>query len=423
MTHHTLQPTVLITPSHPAAPAAGGTLDVLVRVQAPKKPEHGDLAIRPRTPLRCVEYIAAGLTPQDQLAVVAYDDQVQVPVQLTAGGNAAAIRARLEGLDDGGSTDLFAGWEQGARLLEQGAAGTLSRVLLLSDGQANHGLCDAAQIEKHVAAWQARGVTTTTVGLGRAFNEDLMIAMSRAGGGQQYYGQTAEDLHAGFDEELSLLQALFLRQLRLKLVPAAGVICEPLGVVHTEPDGRVRLPDVAWGAEAWLLVRLHLSPAQDTDPSQPQPLLAVAFEALGDDGADLVQLDAMLSLPRVSAGDFKGMPEDELVARRRQEVEFAGRVEQARALLHAGDAKGAQRLLDRLGKDVAAHPWLKALGEALQRLAKEDPEMSAKEMRYSVMRASRSLAALDEHVLIHANEASIPAYLLRKTEEGKGKHR
>ena len=95
---------------------------------------------------------------------------------------------------------------------------------------------------------------TTTVGLGRGFNEDLMIGMARAGGGLQYYGQTAEDLYDNFDEELALLQSLYLRQLHLKLTPADGVIAEPLGVVEVMPNGQYRLSDLAWGAESWLLV-------------------------------------------------------------------------------------------------------------------------------------------------------------------------
>ncbi|MBL0421841.1 hypothetical protein JI739_15945 [Ramlibacter sp. AW1] len=74
------------------------------------------------------------------------------------------------------------------------------------------------------------------------------------------YGQTAEDLHDSFDEELSLLQSLFLRRLRLKLVPGAGVVAEPLGPVRRDANGAGLLPDLARGAEAWLLVRLHRCP-------------------------------------------------------------------------------------------------------------------------------------------------------------------
>ena len=84
-----------------------------------------------------------------------------------------------------------------------------------------------------------------------------MMGMARAGGGQQYYGQTAEDRFDGFDEELALLQVMFLRHLRLKLIPGPGVVVEPLGLVQRNDDGSLTLSDLAWAAESWLLVRLQ----------------------------------------------------------------------------------------------------------------------------------------------------------------------
>jgi Ca-activated chloride channel family protein len=91
----------------------------------------------------------------------------------------------------------------------------LKRVILLSDGQANEGLTDAAAIAAQCAEWAARGVTTSTYGLGNSFNEELMVAMARAGGGNHYYGDTAEDLMDPFQQELELLGNLCLRDLRL----------------------------------------------------------------------------------------------------------------------------------------------------------------------------------------------------------------
>ena len=61
----------------------------------------------------------------------------------------------------------------------------MTRVVLLSDGQANHGLLRVEDIVEQVSALAGAGVTTTTVGLGRDFNEELMGAMACAGQGGQ----------------------------------------------------------------------------------------------------------------------------------------------------------------------------------------------------------------------------------------------
>ena len=106
---------------------------------------------------------------------------------------------------------------------QTGQGHALSRVLLLSDGGANHGLSDPEEIANRVAAMAQAGVSTSTYGLGGHFNEHLMIGMGRAGRGNHYYGATAEDLEDPFREEFDLLRALHTRSLRLHLQAPEGV--------------------------------------------------------------------------------------------------------------------------------------------------------------------------------------------------------
>lgn len=445
-------PTVILSPIRAAFPQAGGTMEVLVRVQAPPKPmvanetntkgrpplrlalvvdRSGSMAGQPlNEAIRCVNHIAGRLQPVDQLAVVLYDDQVQTPIPLRQATSAAAVAHALAGIDSGGTTDLFAGWEQGARQLETGHAQSLSRVILLSDGQANHGLVDQAEIENHCAWWLAdRGVSTTTVGLGSSFNEELMIGMARAGGGQQYYGQTAEDLFDGFDEELALLEALCLRKLRVKLIAGVGVIVEPLGLVRQNPDQTYALSDLAWGAESWLLVRLHIAGMVSNDPAQlatgmsSRALLSVALDAEELDGTSVVASPPVLALEGVESKAWEALPKDELVSQRLLEVQFGESGAQVRDLLAVGDAKAAQKLLQRMEAGAVGHPWLQDKVKRLQALAERDSLMAQKELRYSRVKMSSRLSS-DEVLQYSADETDrtdIPSFLRRKSSEGKGR--
>lgn len=169
-------------------------------------------------------------------------------------------------------------------------------MVLLSDGQANQGKVEPDLIARDCTGWLERGVSTTTVGLGRAFNEELMIAMAKAGGGQQYYGQRAEDLYDAFDEELSLLQAMMMRGLRVRPVAAAGVLVDVLGQAKTDAEGWSTLSDLAWGAEVWVLLRLHLS-AQATGADRQRTLLGVSLQAQDMDGKAVELHAAPLALP------------------------------------------------------------------------------------------------------------------------------
>ena len=83
-----------------------------------------------------------------------------------------------------------------------------------------------------------------------------MTAMARAGQGNAYYGQTAEDLMDPFREEFDLMSALCARGLRLALAPNEGVQVEIVNQYRTDVEGRIMLPDLAYDGEAWALLRL-----------------------------------------------------------------------------------------------------------------------------------------------------------------------
>ena len=60
----------------------------------------------------------------------------------------------------------------------------INRVLLVSDGLANHGITDPAQLAAVARQKQNEGIRTTTMGVGMDFNEDLMREMASEGGGR-----------------------------------------------------------------------------------------------------------------------------------------------------------------------------------------------------------------------------------------------
>ena len=253
--------------------------------------------------------------------------------------------------------------------------------------------------------------------------------MARAGGGQQYYGQTADDLFDSFDEELALLEALCLRKLRVKLIAGVGVIIEPLGLVRQNPDQTYALSDLAWGAESWMLVRLHIAGMVSNDPAQLETrmsnraLLSVALEAERLEGTPVAVASPVLSLLGVDAKAWDALPKDDMVSQRLLEVQFGETGAKVRELLAAGDAKAAQKLLQRMEAGAVGHPWLHDKLKHLQALAERDAFMAQKELRYSQVKMSSRLSS-DDVLRYSADETDrgdIPAFLRRKSSEGKGR--
>jgi Mg-chelatase subunit ChlD len=134
--------------------------------------------------------------PRGRIAVLTYDDEVQLVCDLEPASESLA--RRIESIESGGSTNLYAGWVAGAKLVGRGG-----RVILLSDGLANVGRITAAEpLARHAAtSYERFGVTTTTIGVGHDYDERLMAGMARAGGGAHYFAQSAGQIVAAFSQE------------------------------------------------------------------------------------------------------------------------------------------------------------------------------------------------------------------------------
>ncbi len=135
----------------------------------------------------------------DQISAVAFDNEVEVVIPFQQATRPGPLRIALKHLEVGGSTDLHQGWVEACHQVERGLEkGRLSRVVILSDGQTNCGLCETDAIVHQVRDWQARGVTTSTVGLGASYNEDLLVAMAEAGHGNFYHVEQADQIEPFF---------------------------------------------------------------------------------------------------------------------------------------------------------------------------------------------------------------------------------
>ena len=134
--------------------------------------------------VRCARHMIDRLTPTDLASLVVFDDRVDTMVPARPVGDRKPLYAALAHIRSGGSTNLHGGWKAGMESILPGAGNAaLARVILLSDGNANVGeTTSSVEIAALCAAAAEQGVTTSTYGLGRDFNEDLMVRMAQRGG-------------------------------------------------------------------------------------------------------------------------------------------------------------------------------------------------------------------------------------------------
>lgn len=185
--------------------------------------------------IQAAKNVVDALDEHDFLSVVLYDDKVTTLIDPAKVTDKAALKAKLATVRAGGLTNLSGGWLQGTEHVKANAgADVVSRVLLLTDGQANVGITNDKVLIKTAAQQAESGVTTTTLGFGNGFNEDLLIGMARAAGGNFYFIQSADDAADVFGFELQTLKAVAAQNLKVTLNPAPGVsVSEVLGLHRT----------------------------------------------------------------------------------------------------------------------------------------------------------------------------------------------
>jgi Ca-activated chloride channel family protein len=416
------------------------TLDVLLSASAPINPpgthkrlplnlalvidRSGSMSGRPLSEAkRCAGMIIDSLAPTDTASLVVYDDRVDILVSSRPVQDRHAFHHALQTIESGGSTALHAGWLRGAEQAALSADGpAISRVLLLSDGQANAGLTDGSMIAAQCAKMAAAGISTSTYGIGEGFNEELMVAMARAGHGNPYYGRTAEDLIDPFRQEFDLMSALCARGLALDVSPAQGVRATVLNDYPLDEHGRSRLPDLAYGAAAWALIELRVPREFGTVGSTPASLLKVSLHHRETSSEQLPRLDvAELVLPTLSSSAFVSVPVNELVARRAAELRAALLQQQARNASRVGDWSTVEQLIGQIRAEAEHSPWLGATVAELEKLMqRRETEGFAKEAMYASRRLQGRTASVAEcRDWSETSELQEPSFLRRKREQGR----
>jgi Ca-activated chloride channel family protein len=145
------------------------------------------------------------LEPGDRLALVQFDDVVNVLNTLDAQTTPEALHALVDDMFARGATNIHGGLQQGfeiaiaARVPER-----QSRVILLSDGLATAGITDGAEIISMADGYIEGGTSLTTIGVGLDFDVALMRGLAEHGAGNFYFLEDAAAVNEVFTQELEV---------------------------------------------------------------------------------------------------------------------------------------------------------------------------------------------------------------------------
>ena len=229
------------------------------------------------------------LHPEDIASIVTFETEVRTLCAAAPRRDHRALAEQVARIEPAGMTNLSGGWLEGRRQLarylrEEG----VNRLILMTDGLANQGITDPGHLSQLFAEARSSGVTTSTIGFGRDFDEHLLARLADAGGGNTHYIEHPDQAPAIFQSEVDELLSLTAQNVTADIRLAEGV--DLVRVHHSYPrevheNGlRLRLGDLYASAPKQLLLELT---ALAHVPLVHVPLATVELtgDALAPDGA------------------------------------------------------------------------------------------------------------------------------------------
>ena len=237
---------------------------------------------------QAAQFLVQNLSAQDTLSIVLYNDKIETLVPPDMVVHKDSIMQRLERIRVSGTTNLSGGWLEGCQhVANRFDDDHLNRVILMTDGLANRGVTDAEQLITMAQQKYDEGVSTTTMGLGKDFNEDLMMAISHAGGGAFYFIESPEVAPLIFKEELQGLLNVVGQNLTIRIEQTKHVkAIKQLNAYPTQTQGAemiFRLGDI-FGDEVKTLVLELTIPALESLGEKQIATLRFEYDELLTDG-------------------------------------------------------------------------------------------------------------------------------------------
>ena len=295
------------------------------------------------------------LDPTDHFGLVAFDSNVDVAVPAGPLHDKNAVKHRIASLYPGSMTNLSSGLARGLQEARRATDGQGATLLLLSDGHANEGVVDHAQLERLAASGRERGITVSTVGIGLDYDEALMATIARGAAGNTHFAENGDEAGGAVASEVDGLLEQVVQAASLIVRPTADVdavrLFNDLPAAAIEGGFMVELGDFYAGEERRLLLEVDV-------PGIPSLGLAQVCE-LELRWVDIATLDTHVATIPINVNVVPG---DEATGRLpnptvRTEMAFqqAQRAKRDAAdALRRGDADAASRIYDDAGTHLMA---------------------------------------------------------------------
>ena len=224
------------------------------------------------TALQAIDSLIGRLHADDVFGLVVFDDEIQVAVPSAPVGDGTAIRQVLHQIGTGGMTNLGGGLLRGVQECGRTSDGASTTLVLLSDGHANRGVTDHRELESFAGGGSREGITISTIGIGRGYDEDLLEAISRGGSGNSHFAEDADEAGAKLASEVEGLLEQVAQAVSLTVKPSDSVseirLFNDLSVSQIESGFMVELGELVADENRKLLFEIDVPDIAVLGPAQ-----------------------------------------------------------------------------------------------------------------------------------------------------------
>lgn len=305
------------------------------------------------------------MKPQDTFGVVCFDHEatIAVPARPIRDHDLPTVHARVEAIHPGGSTDLCGGLLLGLAEARRTVGATGATLLVLSDGHANAGIVDPAQVGALAAAARDEGITSSTIGIGAGYDEVLLSEVAASGRGSHRFALTPDDASAVVGEESGDLLSKSIVNAFVRIRPTDPAMLDRIGTLHAVPrwvetdangDAVIVIPlgDLYAGEQRELLVHFDV-PAIAALGHHQLAEFTISYVSIPDLVAQTITWPMAVNV--VPGDEASGRVPDPTVTTARLLAEATRAKKDAAEALQNGDSQTAQVLMtDQLTRMQAA---------------------------------------------------------------------
>jgi Ca-activated chloride channel family protein len=284
------------------------------------------------------------LNEGDMVSVVTFDTRTQlvVPPTTIGPGSRESIASAIRGITLGGDTCISCGVEEGiAGLLS--SPEKLSKMILLSDGDANHGVRDIPGFRSIAQRARDKGIGITTIGVDVDYNPRLLSAISEESNGRHYFVENDSALVKIFEAEAEEIGQAVASGVEASIDLGPGVeLDRVLDRSFRRAGDRVVVPLGAFskGDVKTVLLKVRVPSQTEGEVRVADVLLTYRDLAAGGDGTCEGKLGVTIAPSGEAASDL-----DAVVSGRVQRSETAAALEEASHLFEQGKVTEARRRL------------------------------------------------------------------------------